>query len=286
MRRLFACARTTVALVGFVVVGACHCGDPLVVRRVLVDVDPAAVANDVDREEVRATMSEVLSGTRGITIDDNRPEGATLRLRVESFARTGPADGTGGEVPPATLSLSIDVTEGGRPTLRAHSVASVHGVLEPRVLLEQALADALRQVLQSHAADKLGSDELLGWLSDTSTSASQQKRAMQALGSRREKRATPALMALLKSEDNELAATALQALTLLGDESAVDAIIAYSDRQPAQLRNLCIDAVAAAGSRRALPWLFTLSSGHPDAAVQAHARAALSALEVSEPARL
>ena len=274
--------------------GACSDGEQLVVRRVLVDVDPAAVAADVDREQVRATASAVLAKTRGITIDEKRADGAILRVRVESFARASPDLAPAllpqghppTPTPPATLSLAVDVTEGGRPTLRGHSVASAHGVIDPRALVEQALKEALRQALQTRAADKLGSDELLAWLSDPSTSTAQQKRAMQALGSRREKRATPALAALLKSPDADVAATALQALTLLADEAAVDAIIAYSDRQPAQLRKQCIDAVKATGSPRARAWLFTLSSGHPDPAVQSHARAALAALEPGATARV
>ncbi|MDP2344664.1 MAG: HEAT repeat domain-containing protein [Deltaproteobacteria bacterium] len=284
--------RFSIALLLLVgVVGACDCGgEPLVVRRVLVDVDPAA---EVDREQVRVTIFEVLGNTRGLSIDETRADGAILRVRIVSFARASTADAElvpAGHPPvappPATLSLAVDVTEGGRPTLRGHSVASVHGVIDPRALVEQALKDALRQAMQTRAADKLGSDELLAWLDDPSTSAAQQKRAMQALGSRREKRATPLLTALLKSEDPELAGAALQALTLLGDEAGVDAVIAYSERQSPALRKLCIDAVKATGSSRARAWLFTLSSGHPDVAVQAHARAALVALDAAAAPRV
>ena len=284
------------ALALFSIVGVgCNCGEQLVVRRVLIDIDPAIVATEVDREAVRLTTTEVLGDTRGITIDESRADGAVLRVRVESFARAAPPELSPGLLPvghpptpaaPATLSLAVDVTEGGRPTLRGHAVASVQGIVDPRALVEQALKDALRQALQTRAADKLGSDELLTWLTDTSTSTAQRKRAMQALGSRREKRATAPIAALLQNEDPELAAAALQALTLLGHEDGVDAIIAYSDHKPAQLRKLCIDAVKASGSPRARPWLFTLSSGHPDVAVQAHARAALLALEVLPPPRV
>ena len=128
-----------------------------------------------------------------------------MGVRVESFARaayTPAADPTPKpplsssaapqtETPPSTLSLAVDVTEGGRPTLRGHSVASAHGVVDPHALIEQALRESLAQALQTRAADKLSSDELLTWLTSETASSEQKQRAMQALGSRREKTATP-----------------------------------------------------------------------------------------------
>lgn len=284
--------------------GALFGGDALVVRRVLVDVDPAAVAAGVDRERVRAEVSDVLAHSRGVVVDDKRGDGAVLRVRVESFARAAfepaadpnaatapplPKEAkTQTETPPSTLSLAVDVTEGGRPTLRGHSVASAHGVVDPHALVEQALRDAVAQALQTRAADQLSSDELLSWLTSETASSEQKQRAMQALGSRREKKATPTLVAILQGGDEELQAQALQAITLLADEDAVDAVIVWSDRQPALMRKLAIDAVKASAhggeaGKRGMAWLFTLSTGHPDVDVQAHARAALQSLESAQP---
>lgn len=275
-------------IVAAVVVGAASCSqsDALVVQRVLIDVDPTA-ASLVDREKVRASVADVLAHSRGVVVDEARSDGAVMRVRVESFTRAAatPADAGAEGAAVASLTLALDVTINGRPSLRGHSVASAHGINDPHVLVEQAVRDALTQTLQTRDADKLDSKVLLSWLTDPKTSTEQKKRAMLSLGSRRDRTATATLVAVLQSGDEALAATALQGLTLMGDEDAVDAIVAFSDRQPSLLRKLCIDAVRASGSKRGLPWLFTLSTGSPDSDVQQHAREALDAVAGSLAAR-
>jgi|GEM_PF-1221353 len=258
-------------------------GDELLVRKVLIDVDPAAVAGNVDREQVRRVVDDVLSSARGVTVNESK-EGVVVRVRVESFSTTSAPDpSTMPTDHPAvatttSLALLVEVIDHNRPGGRGHSVATAQGVMSPDALLGQALRDAIRQIQQARAADDLDSDTLLAWLADDSTSDSQRRRAMQALASRRERRATPALVGALKNTDEGMATAALQALTVLGDPDAIDAIIDYSSRQPAIVRKMCIDAVKASASPRAVPWLFTLSSGHPDEDVQAAARAALAQL--------
>jgi HEAT repeat protein len=101
---------------------------------------------------------------------------------------------------------------------------------------------------------------------------------MATLGSRRDRRATPLVLPLLNDDDATVRQAALQALTLLADPDAVEAIIAAAERQPALVRRQCIDAVKSTDSPLAAAWLFVLSTGHPDEEVQAHARAALAAL--------
>jgi hypothetical protein len=257
--------------------------DRLVVRRVLIDVDPVAVSQSVDRERVRQQVGEVLAATRGVVVDEARADGQVLRVRVESFAQANAQVPAGHPVvsQPSTLSLSVDVADAASPTRRllGHSLASAQGVNDPHALVEQALREALGQVLEARRADALDGDVLLAWLTEPSSSKSQREQAMAALASRGDRRATAGIVAVLQAGDPELNGAALRALALLGDENAVDAIIAWSDRQPPPLRKLCIDAVKATGSPRGLPWLFTLSSGHPDADVQAHAQAALAALQ-------
>lgn len=257
--------------------------DRLVVRRVLIDVDPVAVSQRVDRERVRHQVGEVLAATRGVVVDEARADGQVLRVRVESFAQATAAVPAGHPVvsQPSTLSLSVDVADATSPARRllGHSLASAPGVNDPHALVEQALREALGQVLEARRADALDGEVLLTWLAEPSSSKSQREQAMAALASRGDRRATAGIVAVLEAGDPELNGAALRALALLGDENAVDAIIAWSDRQPPPLRKLCIDAVKATGSPRGVPWLFTLSSGHPNADVQAHAQAALAALQ-------
>lgn len=282
--------KTVLLMLTLAVAGACKCGDQLNVRRVLVDVDAAAVDVDIDTEQVRLIVGNAVKGFREIAVDDTRADAGVLRVRIESLTRASrtksvlqqPSLPTEGEAP-AAVSIAVDIIQPGRAPLRGHSIATAHGNIDLRSLIEQALLDALHRALRSLHADKLSSDELFTWLTDPSTTTAQQKVAMQTLGSRREKKATAALTALLKSADPEIGAAALQSLTLMADEDAVDAIIDYSDRQPVPLRTACIDAVKATGSTRARPWLFTLSTGHTDAGVRAHALRALAALDVAQP---
>jgi hypothetical protein len=281
---VFAAIAVTVVALVFVPSSA----EKLVVKKVLIDVEPAAVANGVDREQIRGLAHDVLADIRGVVVDENAANGSVVRVRVESFTQqAAPADHPA-DASTSTLTLSVDVINDGRSIGRGHSVAAARGEMSVDTLARQALRDAVQQVQQVRAADGLDADTLLTWLSDPSSSVAQRRKAMQALASRGDRRATAALVALLErgteiedddlSDDNTLAVAALQALAVLGDPDAVDAIIAFSERQPAPIRKLCIDAAKATQSPRAAPWLFTLSSGHLDSEVQAYARTALLSL--------
>lgn len=255
-------------------------GENLVVKKVLVDVDPAAV--NVDREQVRAIVTETLRDLRGITVDSDAAAGTVLRVRIESFTSSAAPAGADETTAASTLALSVDVIDNGKTTGRGHSVANARGIMSPDALVSQALRDAVQQVVQARRADSLDSDVLLTWLTEPSTSDSQRRKAMQALASRGERRATVPLVAVLQTSPvddegnvSELAVVALQALAVLGDPDASDAVISFSERQAPAIRKLCIDAVKAGADPRAVPWLFTLTWGHPDADVQAYARAAL-----------
>jgi HEAT repeat protein len=263
------------------------CSDPVVVKKVLVDVDAAAVAGGVDREQVRSVVEGVVDDVHGIRVNDDGGD-RVLRVRIESVARTRP-DAAAAPLPPdhaavpatATLSLAVEVAENGRVLLRGTAVSTMSGDAPVGVLVAQALRDALDQVVQANATDRLSSDELLTLLQSPTESAQRRRRAMMTLASRRDLRSTPLVTPLLRDDDASMRLAALQSLTLLADPRAVEAIIDYSDRQPAAVRRQCIDAVKATDSPLAAAWLFVLSTGHPDANVQAHARAALALLPAS-----
>jgi HEAT repeat protein len=255
------------------------------VKKVLVDVDPAGVAAGVDRELARRVVDQVLDDSGAARVDTSAQR--VLRVRIERYVRGGAV----GELPaghptlPATgsssLALSLEVTEDGRTQLRGASLATLQGSASPDTLLDVALRDALAQIEQARATDRLDNDTLLAIVQSPSESVQRKRRALLALASRRDLRATPVAIPLLRDDDDGLDETALQALTLLADPRAVEAIIAFSERQPPAVRRQCIDAVKATDSPLAAAWLFVLSTGHPDVAVQAHARAALALLPPS-----
>ncbi len=267
---------------------ACHASRTLPVRKVLVDVEPAAVG--VDREQVRAVVNETLKRARGIEVvpEAGHDDAAVLRVRVEGYGPQTGQGGGGGDADhgPAktTLALAVELTSvpGDTGELRGHALASGVGVVDARDLVGQALRDALAQVLMTRNASELKSAELIGWLGDDSHTDDQKARAIRILGSRRERTAVAAVAKVLVSRDRELAPLALAALTNIGDPGAVDAVIAYSDRQPSVVKKQCIEAVRSMGSERAKPWLFTLSTGSPDLDVQEYAGAALAALEAQK----
>jgi len=283
-RVLAAIAVVAVVIVAAVVVFVLPTrGETLIVKKVLIDVEPAAVAGGVDREHVRGIVTETLADLRGIVVDETASDGHVLRVRVEGFTSSPPPSNQDDATASSSLALGVDVLEGaGRAVGRGHSVANARGVMSADALVSQALRDAVQQVLQARAADSLDSEVLLSWLTEPSTSDAQRKKAMQALSSRGERRATAPIVAVLETagtddEGNvsELAVAALQALSVLGDPDAIDAVITFSERQAPAVRKLCIDAVKATDDPRAVPWLFTMTWGHPDADVQAYARAAL-----------
>ncbi|MBI1946703.1 MAG: hypothetical protein HYS27_13480 [Deltaproteobacteria bacterium] len=264
----------------------CVSREALPVRKVLIDVDPPAAAAGVDREVVRGVVDQVLSRARGFRlVEAERGEAALLRVRVEAYQAEAPSATEARARGTVTLTVEVtDVPSESGAGYRGHSVASAAGQIEPRVLVEQALRDALAQVQMTRTAADLDSAQLIGWLDDPAASAEQRHRAVRILGSRRERAATEALArALLDKDDVELAQLSLVAITNIGDGGALDAVIEFSERQPAPVRKQCIEAVRAMGTPRGKGWLFVLASGHPDDEVQAQAAAALASLELREP---
>jgi hypothetical protein len=271
-----------VALLGMFGPIGCHgCSDqgPLLVRKVLIDVDPAAEAAGVDREQVRAMVRQLVERARGVrTVEAGQSDGAVLRVTIENYARTT------GEQESQSVSLGIEVTgareEGRRDaSYRGHSVASAQGDIGAPVLFQQALRDALAQVLSTRGATHLSSRQLISWLSDSNATDEQRRRAIRILGTRRERDAVAGLDPILLGQDKDLAQLALVAVTNIGDPQSVPAVIRFAEGQPPIVRKQAIDAVRAIGTREGKAWLFTLSTGHPDPEVQQQAAAALVALE-------
>jgi hypothetical protein len=262
-------------------VGCGRTGGPLPIRKVLIDVEPAAAG--VDREQVRAVVDEVLKRARGIRLVDagRGDDAAVMRVRVEGYGSE-----EAGRLLKTTLALTVELTsvpgETSAAGFRGHAVASGTGDIDARSLVGQAVRDALAQVLMTRGASDLSSDQLIAWLTDESASIEQRRRAIRILGSRREREAVPPLSRALLEGDKELQPLALSALTNIGDPSAVDAVIEYSDRQPPVVKKQCIEAVRSMGSAKGRAWLFTLSTGHPELEIQQQAAAALAALEAEE----
>ncbi|MBM4281958.1 MAG: HEAT repeat domain-containing protein [Deltaproteobacteria bacterium] len=269
-------------LLGLLLTGCGACGDAVVVKKVLIDVDPTGVDVELDREHLRAIVDDVLDDVGTVRVE---PVGdRVLRVRVERYSRGDAAPLPAGHptVPAtATLALSLEISEAGRTQLRGAALATQDDAGGLRMLVEQALRDALGQIEQASATERLDSDHLVALVASPDESSQRRRRALLTLASRRDLRATPLATPMLRHDDEDARQAALQALTLLGDPRAVPDILAFAERQPPAIRRQCIDAVKATESPLAAAWLFVLSTGHPDAGVQAHARAALALLPAS-----
>lgn len=94
----------------------------------------------------------------------------------------------------------------------------------------------------------------------------------------------PELILQLQSKNQKEAFEALVKLTQIGDPKALDAVIAYSEKKSPEIRIQAILAARQFKSRKALPWLFLLSTGHPDETVRNAAQKAFSCLEKQDKA--
>ena len=284
------------ALVQTAYVLGCSDADSLVVREVLLDLEPGVLAGAgaPDREQVRGVVHQVLEKAHGVKMVAATASGAVLRVRIEGYGPNKSDQATTDSAPKTTLALSIEVLSASGARMdeaggyRGHALASGTGAIDARSLVREAMKDALSQVLMTKNAADLDSSELVAWLGDNSvvegavakqSASERQRRAVRILGSRRDRMAVEPLSRVLMGAQQELKPLALAALSNIADPSAVDVVIAYADRQPPVLTRQCIEAVRAMGSPRARAWLFTLSTGHPDLDVQQQAAAALAALE-------
>jgi hypothetical protein len=278
--------------IAIVAVGCKGEPEPLAVRKVLVDVAPGAEGPEgvLEREKVRSLVQAAIDRDKRMSRTEER-SGAVLRVRLEAAALTAGDEASG---PGGTLSVAVDVSGGepgkaGRFRYRGHSVASLAGrkgaspTIDFPTLFRQAFADSMEQVMGARGAEKQSSDTLLAWLEGEEVSTGQRRQAIRVLGARKEERAVPALVTMLSGKDRDLSQAALGALTLIADPAAVEAVILYSEGKPSLVRKQAIEAVRLMGTRTGKAWLFTLSTGHPDADVRGAADHALAQLEQREP---
>ncbi|MEI6805225.1 MAG: methylmalonyl Co-A mutase-associated GTPase MeaB [Myxococcaceae bacterium] len=99
------------------------------------------------------------------------------------------------------------------------------------------------------------------------------------LGSCSPEKRTQELITQLESKNTQKAYQALIKLTQIADPKALDAVIAYSEGKAPPIQIQAILAARQFKSRKALPWLFVLSTGHPDENVRNAASEAFSCLD-------
>lgn len=278
----------------FAATGCSRSPPPMQLRKVLVDVavDPEGVpAGGVSREAVRDIVERALARVETIERNDGH-EGLVLRVLVdERRGNSSPAaEGEG-----RGLRLSVELrSEASRvddpqTDLRAEAAvpwpeqsAAGDGLSRG---LEAAFGEALAQLVTAHGAGALADDVLVAWLGDAAVARPQRLEACRVLGARRAAAAAPAFVNLLREDDVELAIVALRGLSALGAQGFADAIIDFSEGKAAAVRVHAIEALQENPGPRVRAWLFTLSTGHPEAEVRTAAERVLARVEpsVDEP---
>ncbi len=274
-----------------------NAADQMPVRLLLVDVDPAARLGNasIDREDLRAQVRTLLANGARVKLAEGTSLGVTLRVRVAPQAQPqpgafpAPTPSTTASALTMTLEAAVDQSHAGGESYRykGSSTTGTAGALPATAVLQNLFQGALDQVLLARRARDLDDDTLLSWLAPGATSSADQRRqAVRVLGARKSQAAIPVLIQVLKADDRMLAVHALGALSAAEPKGenrrkVVAAIIEYAEAKATIIRKQAIAAVARVDVPLSRAWLWTMSSGHPDADVRARAEEALTAFDPS-----
>lgn len=144
--------------------------------------------------------------------------------------------------------------------------------------LERALDDTLTGLMAQVKLHQASTDELLRTLADAQN-VDMQIEATRVAAERRETKAVPALIALLKSERSEVRDTAVGALVEIGDGRAVAPLTRLSRFDDLLELPKVIDAVASLGGDEARTFLGFVASSHPAPEMRTLAQDGLRRLE-------
>lgn len=285
--RMVSVVGATLAVILLAVTGCSRSLSPMRLRKVLVDVAvglEGIPAGGVSRETVREVVERTIARTETLERSDGR-DGFVLRVLVEEHrASPSPSEGEA-----RSLRLSVELRSEASPVgaegldLRAEAAVpwpqqSATGDDLSRVL-EDAFGDALAQIIAAQGAAAHTDEVLVGWLGDDSTARLQRLEACRVLGARRAAAAATTFVNLLRDDDMELALLALRGLSALGAQAYADAIIDFSEGKSSAVRLHAIEALQENPGSRVRAWLFTLSTGHPEAQVRVAAERALAHVE-------
>ncbi len=293
-------ARARLALGALLALTACSARPSAPITTITVQ-ETAAAEAPLDRAEAERWTGQALERIDGLRVRAAQPGErrwqATVRVGRRVYRGARPEDG--GVLPRDRLWREVEVVlelraiEASDPaSTRASDPASARplrlsgarytgfgraaenvGVFDDdRALIERAIGDAVVDLTLLIDLEVAPDDEVVARLSRGDTRA--RTRAIEVAGARRIGAAVDALVALVP--DTALGSRATGALVAIGDPRAVGALIESAKERP--LLSI-VYAVAQIGGKEAEAWLFTMSSGHPDAGVRAAATEALGELE-------
>lgn len=221
---------------------------------------------------------------------DRADEAAGLRVAVElTWVRALPGappedPAAGAEALRAEVGLDLVLSRPGGDRVRASGEGRRAFSPGDPELRGAAFADALDAALLAAATDAALSLELAATPDEPLVvllSGSDLRRrdlAMRTLAERRSTRAVPALLERLRDPDREVQLRAVAALAQIGDRAAVAPLIEATAQKDAAFVATVCHALSDLGGVDAEAYLFTASTGHPEAAVRRSAEDALDGL--------
>lgn len=244
------------------------------VGKVLVDSALGGDGVSLDKELVRQALRAELRRSKHLRED---PEGGA-RLRARAVAGRVPPDPSGAPVVLVALSF---VGAGAMPrTEELQARAEQRGVSpsdHPDPLLEAAVRSAFESLGRQIALGDQPTARVIDALQDEDRDL--RAHAISLLAARRDPQAFDALVRMLEDEDQVIALRAVGAVVALGDARGVKVLTDLTHRKPASFVRQIVYAVGAIGGAEAEAYLFTVATGHPDAAVKQAAEEALGELQ-------
>ncbi len=240
---------------------------------------------------------------QGAPVGKGQAAKRTFRLRAEvEFARTGRVEWPdAGQSEAQTVGVLLELNPTGAEhgariaapssateTTKLHPEPDVRGASFQRALA-QAIATSAATLVRTAWAQELDSAALRAQL--TSPDAGVREAAADVLVDRKDAAAIPVLIGELGSEDDDLQLKAIGELVELKATEAVPKLIdltqAHNASQPSDphLQIQVVYALGSIGGDEAEAFLYTMGSGHPDAAIRRAASEASSELRASRAKR-
>lgn len=256
--------------------------------------------------EIEGRAATALRRTGKVQVLENKAEGAAAaRKREEAGAsewrasleivqlRISPLPAEDGSTQ-AEVAVLLSLHQG-RERLRAEgSALERHNQEDPgsqkeafRKALDAALATAADRIVLQLASLQKTEEELIADLS--APDVDKRDLAIRMLTDRRSGAAVPILLERLRDPDREIQLRTIGALVEIGDLRAATALVDATAQRDASFVVQVIYALSQLGGADAEAYLFTASTGHPEAAVRQAATEALGTLraqaQAEEPRR-
>lgn len=240
---------------------SCDCTtkqEAIAYSKILIDRLPSQyMANMPKRKTMKLSVLEAMSDSKQINFKKNDAAGVfRIEMRMLDSSR---------------VALSFRLAD-----FKWHEIIRLKEGISEELILLNASRRALKE-LERQVGGSQSEQSLIRQLKSR-TNKESTLRTIMALGKMKSKEAVLPLTELLKQNDPHIAEAALSSLARIGDPSSLQSIIAYAEGKDLATLITVIGVVKMLNDPEAKAWLFVLSTGHPNPAIQAAAAKVLSEL--------